>query len=165
MVDYEFFEKKNYKTYWVDTSSNGLVNRLLQTGSKDLKQQMEDLMQEKNLVVNFDEEIVFLQLDVDKNAVWSLLLASGYLKAEQVEYRGEEMEPWYHLRITNLETKIMFYRMFRQWFSMASSQYNDFVKALLAGNIREMNLYMNDVALLTFSNFDTGTKPSERIMC
>ena len=89
-------------------------------------------------------------------------MQGGYLKVNEVEYRGELLEPWYHLSITNLETMSMFSGMFKGWFSNSLSNYNAFVAALLSGNLKEMNIYMNDVALSTFSNFDTGKHPSER---
>ena len=64
--------------------------------------------------------------------------------------------------ITNIETLSMFMTMFRGWFKNKDANYNDFVKALLKGSLKEMNIYMNDVALATFSSFDTGKKPSEK---
>ena len=123
---------------------------------------MELLLQNKEIVVHFDEQIIFEQLDQNENAIWSLLLASGYLKAVEVEYRGLLREKWYHLQITNLETMGMFMMMFRGWFDVSNSVYNRFVKALLNGNVREMNAYMNEVALATFSNFDSGTHSSSK---
>ena len=158
-----FLDKKQIRPYWASTSSNGLVNKLIQTASADIKSQMEDLLSNKEIIVNFDEQIVFDQLDRNENAIWSLLLASGYLKVETVDYRGITMEPWYHLSITNLETMSMFSNMLKGWFAESQSNYNGFVKALLAGNLKEMNLYMNDVALTTFSSFDTGKSPSGKM--
>ncbi len=157
-----FLDKKCIKPYWASTSSNGLINKLLQTASSDIKSKMERLMNGEEIVVNFDEQIVFEQLDYDENAIWSLLTASGYLRVESVEYKGNLMEAWYHLKVTNLETQGMFAGMFRGWFSVRNSEYNAFVKALLNNNLKEMNIYMNEVALATFSNFDTGTHPSEK---
>lgn len=157
-----FLKEKRLRPYWASTSSNALVNTLIQTGSARIKTYMEELISGKNIVVNFDEQIVFEQLDTDENALWGLLLASGYLKAENVEYRGRLLEPWYELSITNLETYSMFDSMFKGWFNNVSSDYNAFVKALLSGNVEEMNLYMNDVALATFSSFDTGKQLSQR---
>ena len=157
-----FLKEKQFRPYWADTSSNALMNRLIQTAPAEMKNSMEDLLQGQTIVVNFDEQIVFEQLEQDENAIWSLMVASGYLKVEQVEYRGMLLEPWYHLSITNLETNSMFTNMFRGWFRNTLSSYNGFVRALLSGNIKEMNLYMNDVALATFGSFDTGTHPSEK---
>ena len=157
-----FLKEKKLRPYWASTSSNGLVSRLIQTAPPDIKQMMEDLISGREIVVNFDEQIVFSQLGKNKNAIWSLLMASGYLKPDKVEYKGELLEPWYHLSITNLETVSMFSNMFKGWFDSDSSNYSEFVQALLKGRLREMNIYMNDVALSTFSYFDVGTQPSER---
>lgn len=157
-----FLKERKLRPYWAQTSSNQLINHLIQTASAGIKTCMEDLLAGKQIVVNFDEQIVFHQLDEDENAIWSLMLASGYLRAEQVEYRGILMEPWYQLRITNLETQSMFAGMFKGWFKGVASHYNAFLEALLTGNVKEMNLYMNDIALATFSSFDTGKKPSQK---
>ena len=157
-----FLDKRQYRTYWASTSSNGLIDRLIRTASGQVKQQMEVLLQETEIVVNFDEQIVFDQLEWDENAIWSLLMASGYLKAENVEYRGEEMEPWYHLKITNQETKIMFLRMFRDWFRSRGNGYESFVESLIRGDVEQMNYYMNKIALASFSYFDVGGQEPEK---
>ena len=157
-----YLEERKLYPYWASTSSNGLVNRLIRMSSADVKEKMGNLLQGKTIVVNFDEQIVYNQLDQNENAIWSLLLASGYLKVEEVDYRGITREPWYMLKITNIETLSMFMTMFRGWFQNSDANYNDFVKALLKGSLKEMNIYMNDVALATFSSFDAGKKPSEK---
>ena len=155
-----YLDKKKIGAYWAATSSNTLINSLIQQSATDIKEKMETLLQEKEILVTFDEQIVFEQLQQDKNAIWSLLLASGYLKVLEVEQRGILLEPWYHLKITNLETLGMFTGMFKGWFSASDCNYNAFVQALLQRNLKEMNVYMNDVALVTFSSFDTGRHPS-----
>ena len=157
-----YLDKRKLAPYWASTSSNGLVSRLLQTASAEVKELMEELLRGGIIVVNFDEQIVFNQLDTNESAIWSLLVAGGYLKVNVVEYRGELLEPWYHLSITNLETMSMFSGMFKGWFGSSLSNYNAFVMSLLSGKLKEMNIYMNEVALSTFSSFDTGAHPSER---
>ncbi len=157
-----FLDKKKFFPYWASTSSNGLVNRLIQTASPGIKEHMEQLLKGEEIVVSFDEQIVFDQLDKNEDAIFSLLVAGGYLKVEQVEYRGILLVPWYHLKITNLETMSMFSNMFQGWFEGSKYVYNEFVKALLKGDVKEMNAYMNEVALATFSSFDTGSHPSGR---
>ena len=101
---------------------------------------MEDLLNGQAVTVNFDEQMVFEQLDYNENAIWSLLLASGYLKAEEVEYRGITLKPWYQLRITNLETVSMFDDMFRGWFEASEAGYSSFVKALMQGDLETAGL-------------------------
>ena len=141
-----FLDKKEFRPYWAATSSNGLISKLIQSAAPEIKEGMESLLEGEEIVVNFDKQIVFDQLDQSKNAIWSLLLAGGYLRTEEVEYRGLMLEPWYHLQITNLETFSAFSSMFKGWFENAASNYNEFVEALLAGRLKEMNVYMNDVA-------------------
>lgn len=157
-----YLKEKKLLAYWASTSSNGLVNRLIQTSKPDVKEFMEELLNEREIVLNFDEQIVFDQLETKENAIWSLMVASGYLKVNKIEYRGILHVPWYHLKITNLETLGMFSEMFVGWFQNTRSNYNAFIKAMLCGNIKEMNAYMNEVALATFSSFDTGSHPSGR---
>ena len=81
-----FLKKKKYQTYWVATSSNGMVSKLIQTASSEVKTKMEELLQDGEIVENFDEQIVFNQLDVNESAIWSLLMARGYLKAVEVGF-------------------------------------------------------------------------------
>lgn len=157
-----YLKEKKLRPYWASTSSNGLISKLLQSASANMKTQLEELLNGKQIIVNFDEQIIFGQLKQDENAVWSLLVASGYLKVEEIEYKGMTLEPWYHLAITNLETISMFSNMFKGWFATASANYNEFIKAMLGGNVKAMNLYMNDIALATFSSFDVGKHFSQR---
>ena len=151
-----YLEERKLYPYWASTSSNGLVNRLIRMSSADVKEKMGDLLQGKTIVVNFDEQIVYNQLDQNENAIWSLLLASGYLKVEEVDYRGITREPWYTLKITNIETLSMFMTMFRGWFQNSDAKYGDFLKALVEGDLEAMNYYMNRITISTFSYFDVG---------
>jgi len=149
-------------TYWANTSANSLVGKLIREGNPDVKMIMEDLLQGKTYHTVIDEQIVFSQLDYRESAVWSLLLATGYLRAEQVTFNERTGKTEYDLALTNREVRLMFEHMIDDWFMEYTPAYNGFVKALLKGNLREMNHYMNRVALETFSFFDSGNKPSEK---
>ncbi len=146
--------------YWANTSSNSLVGKLIREGNREVKQVMEDLLEGKTLHTTIDEQIVFNQLDDMESAVWSLLLASGYLRVEKYTFIEEWGREEYDLVLTNKEVRVMFDGMIRGWFARSSARYNDFVKALLKGDLEEMNEYMNRLTEETFSSFDTGTKPS-----
>lgn len=151
-----FLEERKYKPYWVNTSSNKMIAQLIQRGTPEIKIMMEDLLEGKELVTEIDEEIIFEQLGKKKNAIWSLLLASGYLKVNQI-YEDEKTDRFvYHLTITNREVRMMFEDMIRDWFSEEDVPYNEFIKAMLSGDVKAMNRYMNTVSLATFSYFDTA---------
>ena len=152
-----------YENYWADTSSNGLVNALMQTGVPGIKQTMEALLQGKSFEAELDEKIVFDQLDGSVSTVWSLLLATGYLKVLDLKYVGERKKKVYTLALTNMEAEFIFENMVKGWFSgNTETYYNEFINALLNDNVRKMNTFMNKVALNTFSSFDSGNKPSEQ---
>ena len=150
-------------TYWANTSSNSLVGKLLREGNRSIKEQFEQLLQGSAIRTPIDEQIVYNQLDENESAIWSLLLASGYLKVlsyekeDDMEY-GEE--PDYELMLTNYEVTRMFGGMVRGWFGRSKQEYNDFIKAMLLDDKKAMNAYMNRVALNCFSYFDTGKRPS-----
>ena len=154
---------KTFKTYWADSSSNGLINSLVKTGSSYIKMMMETLLKGETINVPIDEQIVFSELDYSEDAIWSLMLASGYLKVVSAEplVGNRRKARRYTLALTNLEIQFMFEDMILRWFNPAKSETNEFIKALITGDIEAMNAYMNKVALKTISYFDTGNVPSD----
>lgn len=158
-----YLDTGKIKTYWANTSSNSLVGKLIREGNGAIKVQFEELLQGNSLHVPVDEQIVYNQLDDNENAIWSLLLAGGYLKVISYDDIGEledDEDGCYELAITNLEVKRMFRDMVKSWFRKINADYNAFVKAMLMGDCKAMNVYMNRVALNIFSYFDTGNRPS-----
>lgn len=159
-----FVDKKQVGAYWANTSSNSLIGKLVREGSRNIKETFECLLQGETVCMEIDEQIVYDLLDSDEQAVWSLLLASGYLKViryESYTTADGEYKQEYELELTNLEVRAMFRNMIRRWFGSVKSDYGDFIKALLLDDIKAMNVYMNKVSSEMFSYFDTGKKPSE----
>ena len=159
-----YLKYKKFTTYWADSSSNGLINNLIQKGSPYIKTMLETLIRGEKINVIIDEQIVFSELDYSEDAVWSLMLASGYLKVISSEELNlvRESENEYELAITNREILFMFRKMILRWFTPAKRETNEFIKALINGDVESMNAYMNDVALQTFSSFDSGKKESDK---
>lgn len=154
-----YLDKRLLTTYWANTSSNSLVGKLIREGSAAMKITMEILLSGGTFQTRIDEQIVFNQLDSRENAVWSLLLATGYLRVKQyiLDKKGR---PQYELALTNQESIILFETMIDEWFKESTPAYNTFVKALLLGDVEAMNTYMNRITSSTFSYFDTGKNPS-----
>ena len=151
-----YLDTGKFNTYWANTSANGLVGKLIREGSSGIKETFERLLAGETITATLDEQIVYNQLNRKEGAIWSLLLASGYVKVVTADIKEER----YELSLTNYEVKKMFDNMVSSWFDVSEGSYNDFIKALLLGDRKAMNAYMNRVALSTFSYFDTGNRPS-----
>ncbi len=149
-----FLEEKEYKPYWANSSSNSLVGLLIRQGNAETKMIVEDLMRGGCLNTELDEEIIFDQLQKKKGAVWSLFLASGYLKVAERNFSPRTRRFTYCMELTNLEVYMMFENMIQDWFSDEDVPYNNFIKALLLNDVEAMNEFMNEIALATFSSFD-----------
>jgi hypothetical protein len=154
-----YLDKRVFLPYWANTSSNSLAGKLIREGNPDIKMVMEDFLQGKSFCTGLDEQVVFSQLAYKESAVWSLLLAGGYLKIKNYTVEGGKTRC--ELVLTNKEVRLMFEGMVEEWFSEFTPAYGRFIKALLCDDKKAMNIYMNKVALETFSFFDAGKKPSE----
>ncbi len=146
-----FLDQKEFRLYWANTSSNGLISRLLQTADKDRKKKLEILLQGGVITTILDEQIVFNQLDNNVDAVWSLMLASGYLKVESADL-SEEI---YTLSLTNQEVRRMLKKTIKGWFQ-GSEHYGEFLTALLACDAEAMEEYLNRILVQISSSFDGG---------
>ncbi len=150
-----FLDEKKLLPYWANTSSNGLLSRLLQSANKETKQKLEKLLKGGTITESLDEQLVFDQLDENVDAIWSLMLAGGYLKVESVNLP----ESVYTLSLTNQEVLQTLKKTIRGWFRK-SDHYNEFLSALLSCDIEAMNAYLNRVLLQIASFFDSSKNPS-----
>ena len=152
-----YLDSGRFAPYWANTSGNALISKIVREGDADLKSDFEVLLSGGSVEKRFDEQVSFDELGRRPGAVWGLLVAGGYLRIEAADPSHEDGSI---LKITNHEVALSFDGMVRGWFDVVSSRYNAFVRALLAGDLDAMNVYMNDVALDTFSTFDTGKRAS-----
>ena len=160
-------DEREFKTYWADTASNTLVSRLIQNGPDGTRDDFLQLMKGEAIKCLINENVVYGTLDQEASAIWSLLLGSGYLKADDVLRRGKDNKPLkrpvYTLSITNLETQIMLEDMVTKWFTAGKNarSYERFIEALLAYSVRDMNVFLNEVSLSSFSYFCTDNTSPE----
>ena len=156
-----FLDKKKYATYWANTSGNRLVGKLLREGNRNIKISFETLLKGESITSPIDDQIVYNRMGDNEAAVWSLLLASGYLKILEYEKMNEiavTRKPKYTLALTNGEVARMFFAMVQDWFMETEVVYNDFIKALLQNDLEAMNEYLSKLTTTVFSYFDTGKR-------
>ena len=160
-----YLDKKKVAPYWANTSSNSLAGTVIREGNVQTKEAFETLLRGDSIITELDEQIVYGQLDLDEDAIWALLVASGYLKVKRHWIDASQFGSWkqlYELELTNFEVRVTFANIVRGWFAQASGDYNAFIKALLNDDTEAMNAYMNRVSQRIFSTFDVGKKPSEQ---
>ncbi|HAP03568.1 MAG TPA: hypothetical protein DCQ87_06200 [Lachnospiraceae bacterium] len=154
-----FLKKRELQPYWANSSNNGIINRQLRLADASIKSQMETLMNGGSIETKLDEEIIFSQLDRNPKAIWSLFLAGGYLKVVKREFDGSWFD--YTLTLTDKEVRLMFEQMINGWFSESVNSNNEFIHAMINGDVDGMNVYINKIASISFSSFDVGNRTSE----
>lgn len=152
--------------YWAQSGGMGLVDRLLRKGGTALKEGFEVLMSGGVIEKNVREDLTFPRLEGDENAVWSLLIAAGYIKPvfrkENPSGNGaSSLRAKTGLTLTNHESLVCLHDLVNSWFETASGNYMErFADALRTGDLREMNTQMQQVVIQSASGFDSGTKPA-----
>ena len=149
-----YLDNRKFDVYWANTSQNSLAGKLIQTGDAEIKSDFQILLEGGTICTQLDEEIVFNYLDNHAEAIWSMLLASGYLKVVSVKGVGEAAQ--YTLSLTNFEVSQMFRKMVRGWFQNKEQSQKKFLQAFLKGNLEEMNYYLNKLTTTIFSYYDVG---------
>jgi hypothetical protein len=161
-----FLNTGKYDTWWANSSGNGLIGKLLRTGEPEIKSQFETLLKGGNVTVPVDEQIIFNQLDTNPDAVWSLLLATGYLKVVHVvsllEAARAGIRQRYTMTLTNLEVRLMFEQLVQDWFAQTRGL-SRFANAMLQGDVETMEERLEDIMLTSMSSFDGGKNPSVKL--
>ena len=144
--------------YWTNSGGTKLIEDIIQHGSMKLLHEIETLMMGESLHKEFYEHFSFRDLDKDEQNIWPLLLASGYVKADNV-VSDQRIEC--DLSFTNKETRIAFMYIFSRW-NETSYEYRSFCDSFLKGDLEKMNECMNQIAMSVISIYDVGRKPSEK---
>lgn len=155
-------EQGEFRLYWANTSGNDLVKKLFAQGNEALKENLEKLIAGKPIEGLINEYMVFGDLQRDQNAVWSLLLFAGYLKA--VESTREKNHIRCVLTAPNYEVQVLFEDIVHGWLSepLGEDNYQSLLNSLLRGDLEEFRPRFEDCLTLAFSIFDvTGQHPEK----
>ncbi len=158
--------KGELSPYWLNTSDNALVRDLIGQASPIVKQELEDLLLDKNAVVRkrLNENIVFRDLEQDEDAVWNFLLFSGYLA-----YKDKALEDkhfYADMRVPNTEVASFYEDAILTWFkpptAARSLQLPALLDLLLRCDFESFTKAFVHFCLATFSYFDVQGKQPER---
>jgi hypothetical protein len=147
--------------YWVNTSDNALMKQLITQGSDDLKADIEELLKGKIIEKKIEEGIIFPELEKSPNAIWSLLLYSGYLTIDATPSYGIPCR----LRIPNIEVTELYKSVILDWFgkSINENKYKLLLNSLIVGDMDTFSQIFREFLLSSVSVFDVPTEESEKI--
>ena len=95
------------QAYWANTGSNGLIRDMLSQADARMWREMQGLMAWQSVVSPIDEDIVYQHILESHDALYSVLLAAGYLKSVA---RVPEEPDMYRLAIPNREVRSIYRR-------------------------------------------------------
>ena len=155
--------REGFMPYWINSSSNDLIKRLLLKGDKDMKLELEDLMEGKAISKVIDDNIVMSEVEDSNQNVWSFLLMSGYLKAVKTENIEGLLNC--ELEIPNKEVHIFYKNLITKWFqeTMTNQKYEEMLSNLITGDIENFGYIFQEFVIDNISYFDASGKEPEKV--
>lgn len=153
---------EGFKPYWINTSANLLLRQLFFTGRTNIRQDLEKLIRGEKLRKEIAENLVFQDLNFRHEAVWSLLLATGYLKAEDMKISEASGARTYEVSIPNKEINYVYRQSIIGWLSEqnGTEDIGHLLEALTNGEVARFEHYLQRFAETIFSFHDTqGPEP------
>ncbi|AWI05761.1 AAA family ATPase [Clostridium drakei] len=149
--------EEGLQPYWINTSSNDLVKSLITKGGQQLKSELEDLIQDKSITKEINEDVEMKEIDKSTENVWSFLLLSGYLKTVK-KIRKPDGRLVCELAIPNIEVKYLYNEIIMSWLkeSVNNDEFNLMLNSLTNGDIENFEDIFADYVVKSFSYFDIG---------
>jgi hypothetical protein len=154
-------EDKKIEPYWINTSDNALIQKLLQQSSEEFKADFELLLQDKPIEHAIKKNMVFRDLYKNQSAPWGLLLMSGYLKVTGSRLT-DDAEMIGTFAIPNKEVRSLYNQIIKEWLSGRHEiewYNNTLLVSLLSGKIDQFENYFRDVFEQAVSVHDTAKEP------
>ena len=147
-------------TYWVNTSGNAILQGMLQRATADAWETLQKILQGKPIRVTVREGFIYSEIYQNKNALYTMLLTTGYLTCQSV--RRTDLGQRVELVLPNRELLALFRIevLERCHVSHMSTDLEDLMQALLAGEVEAAQKGLAEYIEVLVSAFDTGAKES-----
>jgi len=147
-----FLNRGNLKSYWVNTSGNGLIKLYLQKLKNDVFDDFSKLLNKESILKRINNNMTFenLKTNFGKN-IWNLFFHSGYLTLAN---KYDVMKKNASIKIPNKEILEMFSEMFIEIYFKDSETFLDMTDALTTGNIEKFKFELNKILLENIGIFD-----------
>ncbi len=164
IINYLSNPKDGFKPYWLHTSDNAIVEKLLTRGGKELKKELESLIAGESVEKPVEESIVFGEIEQREDLLWSFLLFGGYLKYLSCRRDENTDKLHYQLAIPNREVRITYTDLIARWFTekFDDEKLQSMLRALREGEIRLFEHLFQEMVMTIFSYHDFGAE-SEKV--
>ena len=141
-------------SYWSNTSSNSIVQSMIEEADEDVKDTVENLINGETIKSKISENIVYKSINESIDNLWSFLLFTGYLKA--VDFENIDGDRIYSLAIPNKEVKQIYEDTVKNWFTekVRSENRDEFFKAVLNKDAEKVNEHLQYWLAETISYYD-----------
>jgi hypothetical protein len=164
IVSFVASQDKEFRPYWVNTGSIGILKELIRKSPQGVKDELYDLLKDIPIEKILNENIVFDELTTDDTALFSFLYFAGYLKAFDC-CKKEDDNDYCKFLIPNSEVKIIFTDLIKGLLreKFENQKLNIMLKALTDGDIELFEEIFGDFVVETLSYFDTAGKNVEKV--
>lgn len=150
-----FLDRKKIMPYWVNTSSNTLINKVLKEASSSIFEELSKLFQRETINKTIDVYSNFNELK-NTEQIWYLLTNAGYLTpVEEIDF-GK-----YSIRIPNEEVHYFFERDFIRNFLGSVDNFDRTLSYLLEGDFDNFTYELENIMLNSVSCFDFNSNSKE----
>ena len=126
-----------FQPYWLNVSGNSILHVLLEQVDSDRRCELEGLMQGIPVEASIDEGIIYADIHDSSNALYMMMLTTGYLKAVETYWdpKGEEL-PYCKLLIPNREIRMIYQKEILGWLATRSDtiQLRRMLRAMVSGD-------------------------------
>ncbi len=154
------------KPYWVSTASDELLRGLLLGRGAVTHDEMQVLLGGGSLTRPVQEHVALRDLDLDRSAVWSFLLFSGYLKGEGPHGVDNLDNPLYRLSVPNREVYVAYRGLYLSWLRNGlggQDRLDALGRALLSGDAEGFRAHLELLLRHGMSYHDLGGAEPERV--
>ena len=151
-----------FQPYWLNVSGNGILHVLLEQVDGDRRRDLEGLMQDIPVEATIDEGVIYADIHESSNALYMMMLTTGYLKAVETHWdpTGEEL-PCCKLLIPNREIRMVYQREILGWMATKSDsiQLRHMLRAMLAGDVETFQSRLQKILSGIVSYHDAARNP------
>lgn len=154
------------QAYWINSSGNGLVRRLINIADESTKDEIERLIAGETIEKAIRLELTYDEIDNSIDNIWSVLFTTGYLtNAGEIELPGGDGYG-YRLVIPNKEVRQVFVSQIQEWFRQTVTYDNgsvqDLCEAFMAGDADKIQSNLNMILIKTISVLDTKARDDQK---